>query len=309
MKGLLLLAALALLPACGELSTVPDDAGPLLGRTSSDAGPNFVDATNALLAEAGSEYRIAYVELLTTRPDLASPNIIIASNVGNKRLAFDFIPNDPRRGGLDGDPNTIDTWVDLVDGVATGGLDAAATTGAIAGAMGTWDAQTCSELGVRLIPVPFDLGLVQDILGFGGGIVVSDVMHAGWLPGAFFDAVVEDGSTFVLGATFTLTFAEGDLNMDGLPDLGAREIYYNNAFAWTDSGQPGLIDAETIALHEAGHALSQAHFGKVFYNSRTDEVVFSPRAVMNAVYSGPNRALDGTDLSGHCGIWDTWPAD
>lgn len=306
MKRLLVLAALGLLPACGDLATVPDDAGPLLGTDAVQA-PNMVDATNALLAAAGSEYRIAYVELITTRPDLASPNVIIASDVGNKRLAFDFIPGDPRRGGADGDPNTIDTWVDLVDGAATGGMDAVATTEAIGGAMATWDGETCSELGMSLNPVPVDLGLVQNILGYGGGPAVPDVMHAGWLPGDFFDDIVEDGSTFVLGATFTLTFTSGDLDMDGNPDLAAREIYYNNAFGWTDNGTPGLIDVETIALHEAGHALSQAHFGKVFFNSRTEEVVFSPRAVMNAVYSGPNRALDGTDRSGHCGLWAGWP--
>ena len=306
MKRLPLLAALALASACGDVSTAPEAAdGPLLAKVA-DAGPNFVDATNLMLAEAGSEYRIAYVELITTTPQFANPNIIIARDVGNKRLDFEFIPGDPRRIGLDEDPNTIDVLVDLVDAEATG-LDANATTAAIATAMGTWDAATCSELGMSFAPVPMDLGLVQNILGFGGGPAVPDVMHAGWLPGDFFDAIVEDGSTFVLGATFTLTFTEGDLDMDGLPDLAAREIYYNNAFGWTDSGGPGLIDAETIALHEAGHALSQAHFGKVFVNSRTEEVVFSPRAVMNAVYSGPNRTLDGTDRAGHCGLWGSWP--
>ena len=308
MKRLAVLSALVVLTACADTPTALDDGGPNAARL--EAGPNFVDRTNDLLAAAGSEYQIAYVEFITNRPDYAGANEIIAKNVGNKRLAFHFIPNDPRRAGaLDDDPNTIDVLIDQVDGAANGGsLPAAATTAAIAGAMTTWDAETCSELGMRLAaPAGVDLGLVQAILGFGGGVAVPDIMHAGWLPGAFFDMLAPDGSNFILGATFTLTFTTGDLDMDGQPDLAAREIYYNDAFGWGTSGGPGLADVETIALHEAGHALSQAHFGQIFYNRSSDQYVFSPRAVMNAVYSGPNRDLDGTDQAGHCGLWDSWP--
>lgn len=307
MKRLAVLSALVVLTACTDTPTALDDGGP--NAAVLDAAPNFVDRTNDLLAASGADYRIAYVEFITNRPDFAGANEIISKDLGNKRLAFHFIPNDPRRAGaLDDDPNTIDVLIDQVDGAATGGLSAAETTTAIAGAMTTWDAETCSEYGTLLAAPPgIDFGLVQAILGFGGGVAVPDIMHAGWLPGAFFDLLAEDGSTFILGATFTLTFTEGDLDMDGLPDLAAREIYYNNAFGWGTNGGPGLADVETIALHEAGHALSQAHFGQILYNRSSDQYIFSPRAVMNAVYSGVNRDLDGTDVSGHCGLWGSWP--
>jgi len=33
----------------------------------------------------------------------------------------------------------------------------------------------------------------------------------------------------------------------------------------------------------------------------------SPRAVMNALYTGPYRDLKGTDNGGHCSIWGQWP--
>lgn len=306
MKRLAVLSTLVVLAACADTPTAVDDGGP--NAAVLDAGPNFVDRTNDLLAADGSEYRIAYVEFITNRPDLAGANEIISKDVGNKRLSFQFIPNDPRRGGLDGDPNTIDVLIDQVDAAATGGLSGAETTAAIAGAMTTWDAETCSEFGMRLAaPAGVDFGLVQAILGFGGGVAVPDIMHAGWLPGAFFDMLAPGGSNFILGATFTLTFTTGDLDMDGRPDLAAREIYYNNEFRWGTSGGPGRADVETIALHEAGHALSQGHFGQIFYNPNSGQYVFSPRAVMNAVYSGPNRDLDGTDQAGHCGMWGSWP--
>jgi hypothetical protein len=309
MMRLTTLVTLAFLAGCVDTTTGPaphDDLEPSAAVTHF-SGDNFVDATNALLEAAGSDYRIAYVEYLTNRPSLASKNIIISRDLGNKRLTFDFIPNDPRRGGFDGDPNTIDVWIDLTQGATSSGLSAAETTDAIVAAMLTWDAESCSELGTNLVPIQMDLGLVQSILGFGGGPAVPDVMHAGWLPPAFFDLLIEDGSSFILGATFTLTFAEGDLNADGLPDLAAREIYYNDAFAWGTSGTPNLYDVETIALHEAGHGLSQGHFGTIRFNPNSGNVIFSPRAVMNAVYSGVNRDLDGTDKAGHCGLWGHWP--
>lgn len=308
MKRLAVLPALALLAACADTTTGPDRLDDLTPNAAIlQAEPNFVDTTNDLLAAAGADYRIAYVEYVTNRPLLASENIIIARDLGNRRLAFDFIPDDPRRGGFDGDPNTIDVWIDLTQAATSNGLSAVETTDAIASAMRTWDAESCSELGTNLIPVGADLGLVQAILGFGGGVAVPDIMHAGWLPGAFFDLLAPGGASFILGATFTLTFNDGDLNGDGLPDLAAREIYYNDAFAWDTSGATGLYDVETIALHEAGHGLSQGHFGTIFLNPNSGRVVFSPRAVMNAVYSGVNRDLDGTDAGGHCGLWGHWP--
>lgn len=273
------------------------------------SGPdNIVDQANQLMAAEGFEYRIAYAEYFTTTDgELGSENVIIARDLGNKRLSLDFIPNDPRRGGLDGDPNTIDVLIDRTQGATASGVTEAATTGAITAAMNTWDGQRCSALGMNVVPVDVDVGLVQRILGFGGtGVVVPDIMHAGWLPGAFFDRLAPGGSGFILGVAFTLTFNSGDLDGDGNPDLAAREIYYNDGFDWS-TDETSRIDVETVALHEAGHGLSQAHFGTVFRNPNSGKVVFAPRAVMNAVYSGVQRDIKATDGGGHCGIWANWP--
>ncbi len=62
-----------------------------------------------------------------------------------------------------------------------------------------------------------------------------------------------------------------------------------------------------MALHEAGHGLSQAHFGKAFRSGGNGKLHFSPRAVMNATYSGVQTSIDQTDNAGHCSNWASWP--
>ena len=64
------------------------------------------------------------------------------------------------------------------------------------------------------------------------------------------------------------------------------------AFTWADDGV-SHFDIETVALHEAGHGLSQGHFGKIHGTVANGKIHFSPRAVMNAAYSGVQRAPDG----------------
>jgi len=313
-SALLLMGLAVVLSACADAPapTAVDDA--LLPtaeakKNKNSGGDNVLDQANATLALQGSDHRIAYAEYYTLGESGEVGTVIFANDRGNKRLAVDFIPDDPRRGGADGDPNTIDFWVDVTQGATASGLSATETTDAIARAMGTWDDANCSALGASVNPVAVDIGLVQASLGFGGtGIAVSDVAHAGWLPPAFFDAIAPNGSSFILGVTFTLTFATGDLDGDGAADLGAREIYYNDAFIWADDGTSD-VDVETVALHEAGHGLSQAHFGKIFGTPSNGKLHFAPRAVMNASYSGVQRELAGTDNGGHCGLWGSWPSN
>lgn len=63
---------------------------------------------------------------------------------------------------------------------------------------------------------------------------------------------------------------------------------------------------ETVTLHEAGHGLSQAYFGKVWLEE-DGSLMASPRAVMNALYAAPFRSLAGSDDGGHCSNWAAWP--
>jgi hypothetical protein len=98
-----------------------------------------------------------------------------------------------------------------------------------------------------------------------------------------------------------------DLDGDGKLDATFREIFYNDTFEWGIDVGTDPFDVETVALHEAGHGLSQGHFGKIFVTDANDKLHFAPFAVMNAAISRQAQELEGTDNGGHCSIWAHWP--
>jgi hypothetical protein len=164
--------------------------------------------------------------------------------------------------------------------------------------------------------LPFDLGYVQFLCGFGGffGYLLGGITQAGWLPGAFFDATLGPGASgVVIGVTHTFVWLEGpggsptDIDNNGREDVALREIYYNNAFQWGIDPEWPVIDTETIVLHETGHGLSQNHFGKLFRTDKNGRFHFAPRALMNAGYTGIRQTIEGTGKAGHCSIWGAWP--
>ena len=277
---------------------------PLQNRNS---GSTFdvatLDQINAVLELNGENYKIAKVEMITSAGSHEAGSTVIASDVGNKQLAFDFVPDDPRRSWSDpvGGVNAIDYAIDQVDAMSTNGVPGAQTTAAIQAASQTWDDVMCSDLGFSQSPdFGLDLGLVAFLNGLGGSpFVVADIMHAGW--GDI------DFAGGVLAATFTFGFTSGgqftDVNNDGKIDCAFREIYYDPSWPW---GIGSGADVETIALHEIGHGLSQAHFGTISIKN-DGSLKASPRAVMNALYSGVLTDLQGTDNGGHCSIWGNWP--
>ena len=86
----------------------------------------------------------------------------------------------------------------------------------------------------------------------------------------FFNQVAPGGGDFILAVTFTIIFTDEngnpvDTDNNKKADVAWREIYYNDAFSWNDGS---AYDVETIALHEAGHGLSQDHFGKAFLSGK-----------------------------------------
>jgi len=316
-RALSILVALALAACSGAEPTAPTpDASlapaPSLAKVADE--PNVLDDLNVALADEGQDVRVAMMEYITAPGSGEFGTTVFARNVGNKQLAYHWAPN------LVMLPGALTWAVDETEGSAAGGLTPAQTSASIDAAMATWEGQTCSELNLFKVPVPpIDLGVVQYLLGFGGFPGrAAELTHAGWLPPAFFDAIAVDGSQYILGATFTFIWTSGgvpvDSDGDGKIDVAFREIYYNNNFAWADTPEPWyspFVDAETIALHEAGHGLSQAHFGKVFFDGKGDgslqHLHFAPRAVMNATYWDSQRELLGSDVGGHCSIWGSWP--
>ena len=245
---------------------------------------------------------IAMAEFITIGESDEVGNRVLFNHRGNKQLAFDFAPGTSFDGTDD-----ISYYIDPTRPSAK--LPVEESTAALKRAMQTWEEASCSELGMYEVPATgVPTGFVSDYYGYGGSReYVADIIHNGWLPAAFFKKVFGNRGNSIIAVTFTLEMRDAfnravDSNKDGKNDVAWREIYYNDRFNW-ETG----IDAETIALHEAGHGLSQDHFGKGFKNTKTGEVHYSPRAVMNAVYNGVNTTVEGTDNSGHCSIWANWP--
>jgi len=287
-----------------KMLKVDIDGFSIKNSTLSSKNQTDLKSTIAQLNEQLVSYGVQFEKMEYYTADGAGQTVFF-SDRGNKRLDSDFVPNDPRNLV----PGTSVPYI--VDGtqlITASGLN---TLDPILTVMNTWGEVSCSRgldlpnLGV----LDFDLGYVSNVFGFGGteGFFPGIIVQAGVLESAFFDAIAPDGGSFILGVTFTLTYIE-DINADGVGDVAIKEIYYNDAFDWQDRVATGTgVDFETVALHETGHALSQAHFGKVSRTDSNGKVHFSPRAVMNAGYSGVNRVIAKTDKAGHCGNWGKWP--
>ncbi|MEB2779593.1 hypothetical protein [Algoriphagus persicinus] len=233
-------------------------------------------------------------------------NTVFFNDRGNKQLDADFVPGDLRRGGF----SDIAYALDGTEGATTSGLSQAQTDEAILRAMNTWDNISCSK-GLELTSLgasPFDLGYVEALVTSGaeGSFFFTDIMHSGFNT-TVADAVFGPGSN-VLGVTFTFLWLDGieptDIDNNGKDDVAFRDIYYNDAFSWADGSN---IDVETVVLHETGHGLSQAHFGELFLSEANDKFHFSPRAVMNAGYTGIQTNIGKTDQASHCSNWGAWP--
>lgn len=305
-----------ILTACSDDSFTPVGADRGLETAGNNSATDvesqlasMLDGMNASLAASGAEYRAVMAEAITAAESGEAGITVLAKDVGNKQLSFDFVPGDTRRGWSGADPNTIDYAIDRTgDAVPVfGGLTAAETDAAIVRGHESWEALTCSGLGqARNADFGLDIGVVAFILSsgaVGGPFVFADVQHAGWRD--------LDFGGGVLGVTFTFGFTGGtcsgftDVDGNGKCDTAFREIYYDPSFSWADDGASN-VDVESIAVHEIGHGLSQAHFGTVAIKNN-GTLQRSPFAVMNALYSQPLRILQGTDTGGHCSNWGGWP--
>ena len=137
----------------------------------------------------------------------------------------------------------------------------------------------CSVLPLTQNPSgAIDIGVVAFLNGLGGSpFIFADVQHAG-----FRDINFAGG---ILGVTFTFIFVNAgvptDADGNGLADVAFREIYYDPSFIWRDNNVRN-IDVESVAVHEMGHGLSQAHFGNDQHQNDGSLFDASPRAVMNA---------------------------
>src|SRR5262249_41799528 len=103
---------------------------------------------------------------------------------------FRWVAGDPRR-LADGDKITY--LVDQSDGATTSGLTSAQTEAAIDNAFNTWQAEGCLKKVdlVKRADTGADPDIFDSFFGFGGfgNPFLADIVNAGWLPRAFFEAV------------------------------------------------------------------------------------------------------------------------
>ena len=271
---------------------------------------NYIDQINAQLELKGLNYQLLKIEYITSNQGDEAGQEVLRKDLGNKQLGFDFVPFDARRGEwsgpVDEENDNITFAIDQTDDAIPpfGGLTAADTDAVIVRSFGTWEDASCSNLDLtRYNDYGIDIGLIAFLNGLGGSpYVFADVQNCG-----FTDIDFGGG---ILGVTFTFGFTDAngdftDVDNNGKADCAFREIYYDPSWNWADDGTTS-IDLESVATHEIGHGLSQAHFGNIAIK-HNGYLQASPRAVMNALYSGPYRDLNGTDKGGHCSNWGQWP--
>jgi len=225
---------------------------------------------------------------------------------------FRWVANDERRLAQGGE---ITYLVDQSDGATASGLTNAQTEPAIDVSFDTWDANRCLQKVelVKRADGGADPDIFDSFFGFGGfgDPFLADIVSAGWLPRAFFEAVGGPGGgrgILAFSVSFIFTDDDGnptDINGDNRLDTALNEVYYNDTFGdpgddragnpWgINTTLPG-IDVQTVALHENGHSLGIGHFGP------------PPAAVLNPVYAGIRHSPLSIDSAGMCAVWASWP--
>ena len=261
---------------------------------------------NSNLAQSGASYRIEKLEYLTNNDGENMGQIIYANN-RSLRLSSRWVPGDGRRLA---DGNNITYLNDDTFRTANGYLDSSFPIDA---SFETWDSGTiCSDMPIvkRVDTGENPNYVLSSLFGVFANPFLADIVETGFLPGWLFDVIAPGGSRFILGVTFTLIFVDEngnptDIDSNGSTDTALKEVWYNDAFPWSTTG--GGVDIETVALHENGHALELGHFGKISETVANEKFHFSPRAVMNAAYSGVQREVGDVANAAHCSQFGSWP--
>jgi hypothetical protein len=263
-----------------------------------------MQAINERLAAKGLSIRVEAVEFFTIGVGRPSNRI--------HQQPFRWVPKDPRRLA---DGENITYLVDQSDGATASGLTSAQTEAAIDAGLNTWDGtQALKKVDLaKRADGGADPDIYDSFFGFGGfgNPFLADIVNAGWLPRAYFEAVGGPGGgrgILAFSVTFIFTDDAGiptDINGDGYLDSALNEVYYNDNFGDPGGDRAGnpwginvnlpAIDVQTVAFHENGHSLELGHFGP------------PPTAVMNPVYGGIRHVPLPADNAGMNAVWSSWP--
>jgi hypothetical protein len=155
--------------ACSE-SNAPDKSMDELQVRTSKLSSMRTSSANGSIAVKSAEY-------ITSGDTQDIGDTVFFDNRGNKQLAHDFVPGDPRR-----DSRTTITYHIDQDYTSDNGLTGASIGTAIDNGMNTWDAENCSELNITKIPFVGNSGFVTGLFGFGGSDTLNaDVQHSGFI--------------------------------------------------------------------------------------------------------------------------------
>ena len=276
-------------------------SGMLLSATShADVKADFSDHRAVL----------SYAEYML-HPDSGEANGIevFQRDKGNGQVGADFVYNDPRRAEFNGGYAGITFAVDDTKTTSDGNMTNQSTW--MRESVYVWNNETCSNMMINEQGHNGNVGVVKNFFDTGQILAWgADLTQVGFFSGA--DFPLFGGGSSVLGVAYTLTWVDGngiatDIDNNGKADVAFREIYYNDEFEWSDTDDvaPGAIDFPTVAIHEAGHGVSAAHFGMIAV--KNDKLFAKPRAIMNAIYGGKLRELTGRDRGSHCSNWAQWP--
>jgi hypothetical protein len=272
-------------------------------------------ALNARLTAAGARVIAARADLLLASTAAVKTPRIVFANDRTKHAPSRWVRGDLRRLATDA---SLSYSVFAPLALATVGGPA---EGAIDASFATWNAVGCAGFGLH-----------KKVLGpgqfpsffFTGLFPSADINVIGFLPGAIFDQLLGPAAgAATIGLTVTYVFFQVDQNGqpildgtgaviptdvdgDGRFDTAFKEIWFNDAHQYATNGAPTGIDIESVALHEAGHALELGHFGRIIGDPKTGKIHASPHAVMNAVYLGTQRNLLGLDKSALCADYRGW---
>lgn len=285
--------------------------------------PSLTAINNLITASGVTNARVTQVALIVDRNYPANHPILYVAD-RTLRMNSQFVANDPRRLSNVGLEWTFDTRRStprtLINGVP-GILSSADAVQQTRLSVERWVALPCYSAEFGELPYPIAPGYenIESVDDFylGGETQrfrpVAEITVGGFLPASLFRQIFTFGDN-ILGVAYQFSFIDPitrqhtDIDHNGKLDTAWTEIYFNDRHYWGDVTAPGIdpnqvIDLQTVASHEAGHAFGLGHFGRTFETHGVFNV--AGYNIMSQFYV-PNRSLTGTPTATFCGIYGSW---